>query len=57
MLLCQVDKTVINIWRSCSEMVERLRPAFKRTRTFLWFVTALAVMCIRPELASVSSLL
>ena len=42
-----------SVWWSC---VERLRPAFKRSRTFLWFALALAAVCVRPDLAGVTSL-
>ena len=41
------------VWWSC---VERLRPAFSRSRTFLWFALALAAACVRPDLAGVTSL-
>ncbi|MDD3546587.1 MAG: transposase [Kiritimatiellae bacterium] len=42
-----------SVWWSC---VERLRPAFSRSRTFLWFALALAAACVRPDLAGVTSL-
>ena len=42
-----------SVWWSC---VERLRPAFSRSRTFLWFALALAAVCVRPDLAGVTSL-
>lgn len=42
-----------SVWWSC---VERLRPAFSRSRIFLWFALALAAVCVRPDLAGVTSL-
>src|SRR5574344_1036894 len=42
-----------SVWWSC---VERLRPAFSRSLTFLWFALALAAVCVRPDLAGVTSL-
>jgi len=41
-----------SVWWSC---VERLRPAFSRGRTFLWFAAAVAAACVRPDLAGVTS--
>ena len=32
-----------SVWWSC---VERLRPAFSRGRTFLWFAAAVAAACV-----------
>ena len=43
-----------SVWWSC---VERLRPAFSRSRIFLWFALALAAACVRPDLAGVTSLI
>jgi hypothetical protein len=34
----------------------RLRPAFSRLRTFLWFATAVAGFTVRTELLGVTSL-
>ena len=34
----------------------RQRPAFSRSLTFLWFALALAAVCVRPDLAGVTSL-
>jgi hypothetical protein len=42
-----------SVWWSC---VIRLRPAFSRSRTFMWFALALAAACVRPDLAGVTSL-
>jgi len=42
-----------SVWWSC---VGRLRPAFSRSLTFLWFALALAAVCVRPDLAGVTSL-
>jgi len=38
-----------SVWWPCAE---RLRPAFSRSCTFLWFALALAAACVRPDLAA-----
>ena len=45
----------MNIWRNWWEMVERLRPACSRTRTFLWLAVGLAGMTVRRDLLGVTS--
>jgi len=46
----------VKLWIAWWAIVRELRPAFKRTRTFLWFATALAAACIRYDLNGVTSL-
>jgi len=47
----------MELWIAWWSVVQLLRPAFGRTRTFLWFVVALAGTCIRSDLAGVTSLI
>ena len=46
----------MELWIEWWSMVSQLRPAFKRTRTFLWFCVALAATCARNDLLGVTSL-
>lgn len=46
----------MKLWLAWWEIVRELRPAFKRTRTFLWFAVALAAACTRYDLKGVTSL-
>lgn len=46
----------MSLWIAWWNLVSELRPAFKRTRTFLWFVVALAATCARADLRGVTSL-
>ena len=46
----------MKLWIAWWEIVRELRPAFKRTRTFLWFAAALAAACTRGDLNGVTSL-
>jgi len=46
----------VKLWLAWWEIVRELRPAFKRTRTFLWFAVALAAVCTRCDLNGVTSL-
>jgi hypothetical protein len=46
----------MELWTIWWSLAGRLRPAFARTRTFLWFVAALAATCVRADLAGVTSL-
>lgn len=46
----------MGLWRIWWSTMQLLRPAFKRTRPFLWFVLACAGMTIRPDLAGVTSI-
>ena len=46
----------MHLWIMWWNLVRELRPAFKRTRTFLWFALALAATCTRGDLRGVTSL-
>jgi DDE superfamily endonuclease len=46
----------MTLWIAWWNLVRELRPAFKRNRTFLWFVIALAGTCTRSDLRGVTSL-
>ena len=43
------------MWANWMAAVLRLRPAFKRLRTFQWFVIILAAMSVRKDLMGVTS--
>jgi hypothetical protein len=43
------------LWAAWWGIVSQLRPAFARTRTFLWFAVALAATCTRADLRGVTS--
>jgi hypothetical protein len=45
----------MTLWTAWMTVVLRLRPAFSRERTFLWFVMALSALSIRPDLVGVTS--
>jgi hypothetical protein len=46
----------MTLWRHWWNAVFLLRPAFSRLRSFLWFVTAVAGLTVRPELLGVTSI-
>src|SRR6202521_6280120 len=46
----------MSLWMPWWNAIWRLRPAFSRLRTFLWFVTAVAGFTVRTELLGVTSL-
>ena len=46
----------MEMWAFWWNLMCGLRPAFARTRTFLWFVTVVAGMIVRPDLAGVTSI-
>ena len=46
----------MDLWIEWWRQVRQLRPAFSRTRTFMWFAVALAAMCVRGDLLGVTSL-
>jgi hypothetical protein len=46
----------MELWIEWWKQVRQLRPAFRRTRTFLWFAAALAATCVRGDLLGVTSL-
>lgn len=47
----------MTLWITWWNLVQQLRPAFGRTRTFVWFAAALAATCVRSDLAGVTSLI
>jgi hypothetical protein len=44
------------LWRAFWRALPPLRPACSRTTTFLWLAVVLAGLCLRPDLAGVTSL-
>ncbi len=44
------------LWLAWFRALQPLRPACARTTTFLWLVVVLAALCLRPDLAGVTSL-
>lgn len=46
----------MELWIEWWSHVLKLRPAFRRTRTFVWFAVAVAAMCVRGDLLGVTSL-
>jgi hypothetical protein len=46
----------MELWLVWWNQVRQLRPAFSRTRTFVWFAVALAATCVRTDLLGVTSL-
>jgi len=46
----------ILLWRAFWRALQPLRPACSRTATFLWLVVVLAALCLRPDLAGITSL-
>lgn len=46
----------MELWIEWWNQVRQLRPAFNRTRSFLWFAAALAATCVRGDLLGVTSL-
>jgi len=44
------------LWLAWLRALQTLRPACSRTTTFLWLVAVLAALCLRPDLAGVTSL-
>ena len=46
----------MSLWIPWWNAIWRLRPAFSRLRTFLWFATAVAGFTVRTELLGVTSL-
>jgi hypothetical protein len=47
----------MHLWLRWWEVVAQLRPAFTRTRTFLWFAICLAGISIRTDLRGVTSII
>jgi len=46
----------MDLWIEWWNHVRQLRPAFTRTRTFIWSAVVLAAMCVRTDLLGVTSL-
>jgi len=46
----------MELWIVWWDQVRQLRPAFSRTRTFVWFAVALAATCVRTDRLGVTSL-
>ena len=46
----------MDLWIAWWNYVSQLRPAFTRTRTFIWCAVVLAAMCVRTDLLGVTSL-
>jgi len=46
----------MRLWIQWWEIVRQIRPAFSRTRTFLWFLLCIAGITVRKDLAGVSSI-
>ena len=44
------------LWLAWLRALQPLRPACSRTTTFLWLVVVLAALCLRPDLAGITSL-
>jgi hypothetical protein len=51
-----VLKRPVLLWTAFWRALQPLRPACSRTATFLWLVVILAALCLRPDLAGVTSL-
>ena len=48
---------IMVLWLHWLAVVEQLRPACSRMRTFLWLSVCLAGMCIRPDIFGVTSII
>ena len=46
----------MELWIEWWKLVSQFRPAFSRTRTFIWLCVALASTCARNDLLGVTSL-
>lgn len=47
----------MRLWLLWWKNIRQLRPAFSRTRTFLWFVTGVAGLTVRKDLMGVTSII
>jgi len=45
----------MELWILWHTIASSLRPAFSRTRTYLWFLVALSGFCVRSDLFGVTS--
>jgi len=52
----QFHQRSLLLWTAWLRAVQALRPACARQTTFLWLVVVLAALCLRPDLAGVTSL-
>jgi hypothetical protein len=52
----RVPKRTVLLWLAFWRALQPLRPACSRRATFLWLVVVLAALCLRPDLAGVTSL-
>ena len=50
------QRKIVLLWSAWWRAVQLLRPACRRSATFLWLATVLAALCLRPDLAGVTSL-
>src|SRR5208283_6006740 len=46
----------MSLWIYWFTAISNLRPAFSRTRTFLWFIVAVAGLAVRTDLLGVTSI-
>lgn len=49
-------RRVLILWLGWWKALQTLRPACRRLSTFLWLAAVLAALCLRPDLAGVTSL-
>jgi hypothetical protein len=47
----------LELWNSCWDALQSLRPAFSRHDTFMWFATAVVAMMVRSDLLGLTSLI
>ena len=47
----------MSLWLHWWNAIRRLRPAFSRLQTFLWFATAVAGFTVRTDMLGVTSLI
>src|SRR6185437_3565602 len=45
-----------SLWKHWASAIVLLRPAFSRTKTFIWFVVAVAGLSVRSDLLGVTSI-
>ena len=50
-------RRLLVLWLAWWKAVQTFRPACRRLSTFLWLATVLAAICLRPDLAGVTSLM
>jgi hypothetical protein len=50
-----VPQRSVLLWTAFWRALQPLRPACSRTTAFLWLVVVLAALCLRPDLAGVTS--